>query len=159
MPDLRDPRFSLERETLKLVVQEPAVLGRLAKDVGPEDFTHPTYRAVWEIVAALGGPPAGAHDAGWANKLRDQAGSDAVSAAITSLGVEPLLKPADSDYAAAHVFRLQEITTMRRISEVKSKLQRTNPVEQSTDYNRMFGELVALEQHRRSLRERAIGSA
>jgi DNA primase len=159
LPDLRDPRFSLERETLKLIVQEPAVLGRLAKDMGPEYFTHPTYRAVWEIVAALGGPTAGAGDPGWPSRLRDQAGSDAVNRAITSLGVEPLLKPADSDYAAAHVFRLQEVTTMRRINEVKSKLQRTNPVQQAADYNRMFGELVALEQHRRSLRERAIGGA
>lgn len=159
LPDLRDPRFSLERETLKLIVQEPAVLGRLAKDMGPEDFTHPTYRAVWEIVAELGGPTAGANDPSWPSKLRDKAGTDAVNAAITSLGVEPLLKPADSDYAAAHVFRLQEVTTMRRINEVKSKLQRTNPVQAAADYNRMFGELVALEQHRRSLRERSIGGA
>lgn len=159
LPDLRDPRFSLERETLKLIVQEPAVLGRLAKDLGPEDFTHPTYRAVWEIVAELGGPTAGANDPSWPSKLRDRAGTDAVNAAITSLGVEPLLKPADSDYAAAHVFRLQEVTTMRRINEVKSRLQRTNPVQAAADYNRMFGELVALEQHRRSLRERSIGGA
>jgi DNA primase len=32
-------------------------------------------------------------------------------------------------------------------------------VEEQAEYNRMFGELVALEQHRRALRERAIGSA
>ena len=46
---------------------------------------------------------------------------------------------------------------MRRIADLKSKLQRTNPVEHATEYNRMFGELVALEQHRRTLREQAIG--
>ena len=46
--------------------------------------------------------------------------------------------------------RLQELTAKRRIAEVKSRLQRTNPVEQATEYNRMFGELVALEQHRRT---------
>jgi DNA primase len=46
---------------------------------------------------------------------------------------------------------------MRRIAGLKSRLQRTNPVDQATEYNRMFGELVALEQHRRNLRERAIG--
>ena len=34
----------------------------------PNDFTHPTYRAVWELVAAAGGPAAGAADAGWATK-------------------------------------------------------------------------------------------
>ena len=44
---------------------------------------------------------------------------------------------------------------MRRIADLKSRLQRTNPVEHATDYNRMFGELVALEQHRRNLRELA----
>jgi DNA primase len=41
---------------------------------------------------------------------------------------------------------------------VKSKLQRTNPVEETAAYNKMFGELVALEQQRRALREQAIGS-
>ena len=41
---------------------------------------------------------------------------------------------------------------------MKSRLQRTNPVEQAAEYNRMFGELVALEQHRRNLRERALGA-
>ena len=46
---------------------------------------------------------------------------------------------------------------MRAIADLKSKLQRTNPVERAEEYNRMFGELVALESHRRTLRERAIG--
>ena len=48
---------------------------------------------------------------------------------------------------------------MRRINDLKSKLQRTNPVEHPVDYNRMFGELVALEQHRRTLHEKAVGSS
>jgi DNA primase len=57
-----------------------------------------------------------------------------------------------------HVYRLQELTVNRRIAELKSKLQRTNPVEHPTDYNRMFGELVALEQHRRTLRNKVVGT-
>jgi len=32
-------------------------------------------------------------------------------------------------------------------------------VEHATEYNRMFGELVALEQHRRNLRELAVGGS
>ena len=47
--------------------------------------------------------------------------------------------------------------TERRIADVKARLQRTNPVEHALDYNRMFGELVVLEQHRRKLREGAVG--
>jgi DNA primase len=161
LPDLRDPRFSIERETLKLMIQHPAAVGRSAADVGGNDFTHPTYRAVWELVAANGGPATGAADPGWASRLRDTAADPAVSSAISALGVEPLRTAKDPEptYVAAHVYRLLELTAMRRIADLKSRLQRTNPVEQTADYNRMFGELVALEQHRRSMRELAVGAS
>ena len=55
LPSLRDPRFAIERETLKLVLQHPMVIGRTTSDLGPEDFIHPTYRGVWEAIAASGG--------------------------------------------------------------------------------------------------------
>ena len=159
LPDLRDPRFSLERETLKLVVQHPEAVGRMAKDVDGDDFTHPTYRAVWEAVTACGGPASAPGGEVWVSKLRDSLADPAVLQALTALAVEGLLssKEPTTAYVAAHVYRLQEITAMRRISDLKSRLQRTNPVEHATEYNRMFGELVALEQHRRTLREKAIG--
>lgn len=158
VPDLRDPRFSIERETLKLVIQHPMAIGRTTSDVGVEDFTHPTYRAVWELIAAAGGPVAGSGDEGWANRLRDAATDPETVSAISALGVEPLLaaKEVDAAYIALYVFRLLELTALRRIAEVKSRLQRTNPVENPQDYNRMFGELAALEQHRRSLQDRAL---
>ncbi|MDP3892026.1 DNA primase [Nocardioides sp.] len=159
LPDLRDPRFQLERETLKLVIQHPGAVGGTIRDVGVNDFTHPTFRGVWELVAASGGPAAGVKDPGWATGLRAGATDPEVSSAISALGVEPLLtaREPDAAYVAAHVYRLQELTAMRRITDLKSKLQRTNPVEEPTEYNRMFGELVALEQHRRTLREAAMG--
>jgi DNA primase len=149
----------LERETLKLVIQHSHAVGRSANEIGPNDFTHPTYRAVWELVLASGGPMAGANDPGWGTRLRDTATDPAVSSAISALGVEPLrtAKEPDHTYVAAHVYRLLELTAMRRIADLKSRLQRTNPVEHATEYNRMFGELVALEQHRRTLREAAVG--
>jgi DNA primase len=158
LPDLRDPRFVLERETLKLVVQEPASVARTAQDLGANDFTHPTYRAVWELVEKNGGLAAA--DADWAGRLRDHAGDQAVIAALSALAVEPVpsKKGADDAFVANTVYRLQELTAQRRIAEVKSRLQRTNPVEHTTEYNRMFGELTALEQHRRQLRDLALGA-
>ena len=167
MPDLRDPRFALERETLKLVVQSPQVVAPVAGDLGDNDFTHPTYAVVWDTVAALGGPAAAPEPDVWVGKLRDsllgQFDNDAKHPAVrafNALAVEPVLaaKEPDRAYAAAHVYRLQELTAVRRIADLKSKLQRTNPVDEATEYNRMFGELVALESHRRTLRERAIGA-
>ena len=159
LPDLRDPRFALERETLKLVIQHPDKVGRAAAEVGPNDFQHPTYRAVWALVTAAGGPSSSTPD--WSARLRDAAAADAaVSAAISALSVEalPTAKEPDDAYVAQHVFRLQELTTIRRIAEVKSRLQRTSPVDHAVEYNKMFGELVALEQHRRQLRDRVVGT-
>ena len=161
LPDPRDPRFSLERETLKLVVQHPQAIVSYAGDLGGNDFTHPVYRGVWDVVTTHGGPAAGAADAGWAARLRDGLTDPAVAATITALGVEPLVGAHEPDpgFVAAHVYKLLELTALRRIADVKSRLQRTNPVDEVTEYNRLFGELVALEQHRRGLRDRATGAA
>ena len=158
LPDPRDPRLMLERETLKLVVQYPAAVGATARDVDAEDFTHGAYRALWAGIQAAGGPTAA--DAQWASTLRDAQTDERLQSLISALTVEPLLsakEPGDA-YVGQHVHRLRELTAMRRIADLKSRLQRTNPVEHATEYNRMFGELVALEQHRRSLRERALES-
>ncbi len=132
-------------------------MARTSRDLGANDFTHPTYRTVWELVEQLGGP--GAADASWASRLRDRATDPAVSGALSALAVEPLLsrKGADDAFVANTVYRLQELTAQRRIADVKSRLQRTNPVDHATEYNRMFGELTALEQHRRQLRDLALG--
>ena len=158
LPDPRDPRLMLERETLKLVVQHPSVVGRTAREVDADDFTHGAYRALWTSIQAVGGPSAA--DAQWPATLRDAQSDARLQTLVSALAVEPLrsAKEPDDAYASQHVLRLRELTAMRRIADLKSRLQRTNPVEQATDYNRMFGELVALEQHRRSLRERALES-
>jgi DNA primase len=159
LPDLRDPRFALERETLKLILQHPEKVGRTSAEVGPNDFQHPTYRAVWALVTAAGGPSSATVD--WSSRLRDASREAATTSAISALAVEsmPTAKEIDEAYVAVHVHRLQELTAIRRIADLKSKLQRTNPVEHAADYNRMFGELVALEQHRRQLRDRVVGGA
>ena len=158
LPNPRDPRLFLERETLKLVVQHPSAVGRAAREIGAEDFTHGAYRALWAGVEASGGPTAATPQ--WAATLQDAHTDERLRSLVSALAVEPLhsTKVPDDAYVAQHVHRLRELTAMRRIADLKSRLQRTNPVEQAVEYNKMFGELVALEQHRRSLRERALES-
>ncbi|SDR81933.1 DNA primase [Nocardioides scoriae] len=158
LPDARDPRFYLERETLKLVVQHPKAVGAAADDLGPGDFTHGAYRALWATVVAAGGVRAA--DVQWASRLRDHVTDPRLTGLVSALTVEPLRSAGEPNdaYVAQHVHRLRELTAQRRIAELKSRLQRTNPVEHATDYNKMFGELVALEQHRRALREKGLES-
>jgi DNA primase len=156
LPDARDPRLVIERETLKLAVQHPALVSRWVEDVDADDFTHPAYQALWRLLVERGLPTE--PDARWVASLR---GADPrLDDLVTALAVESLKAPKEPDlaYARQHVSRLRELTALRRITALKSKLQRTNPVEQAADYNRMFGELVALEQHRRQLRDLAVAS-
>lgn len=159
LPDLRDPRFAIERETLKLALQHPMTIGRTTAEIGTNDFTHPTYRAVWELVEKEGGFAGGAGDSERPARIRAAATDPAVASAVTELTVEPILAAGEPDkaYVSHHVFRLLELTALRRIADIKSRLQRTNPVEHAAEYNRMFGELAALEQHRRALRDNIVG--
>ncbi len=156
LPDPRDPRIALERETLKLVIQLPDVIAPALAEVTGDDFTHPAYKAVWAVVTLVGGVAAA--DPQWTSRLQANSADERVQSLLSALSVEamPTSKVPDAGYAAQHVHRLRELTALRRISDVKSKLQRTNPVDEAVEYNRMFGELVALEQHRRTLRELAM---
>ncbi|MBA2738785.1 MAG: DNA primase [Nocardioidaceae bacterium] len=151
-----DPRFADEREALKAAVQYPQLMPA-PPGLDGGDFHHPLLRAVWAAVAAA--PLPAEADGGWLDGVRERAGAQA-SSVLSRLAVEPLRTTGEPDarLVAALLARVQELTAARRVEAVKSRLQRTNPVDQPADYNRMFGELVALEQHRRELRERAIGS-
>jgi DNA primase len=158
LPDPRDPRLVLERETLKLVVQRPDLVAPSMTDVDDNDFTHPAYAALWRAIAKLGGPAAA--DDQWTHRLQAGFEDARLRDLLAALAVEPVKSQREPTrgYADQHVHRLRELTALRRIAELKSRLQRTNPVEHAADYNRMFGELVALEQHRRHLRDLATES-
>jgi DNA primase len=154
MPDPGERRFSIERDVLKLALQHPTSLTPSWGDLESEDFVHPYHRAVFDAMAAQGAPADTSPDA----VLRSL--PDAATGLVSGLSVEPLAVTGvpDERLATAYVVRLRELTALRRIEQVKSRLQRTSPVTDASVYNRMFGELVALESHRRALREQAIGS-
>ena len=61
-------------------------------------------------------------------------------------------------FLIAHSAGLQLLTVMRTITALKSRLQRTNPVEEQHKYNQMFSELVVLEARRKALHTRSIGA-
>jgi DNA primase len=157
--DPNDPIAQVERETLKLAVQRPALLGPAFDVVPAEALVSPGHAEVRALIAELGGTAA-ATGPEWAGRLREAAPNAEVRDMITSLAVEPLRSNGDPDdrYACAMLSRLQEVQVTREITKLQSKLGRLNPVEHQEEYNRLFGDLVALEQQRRALRERGIGS-
>ncbi|HLR85563.1 MAG TPA: DNA primase [Nocardioidaceae bacterium] len=156
-PSLGEERFSDERELLQAIVQYPQVAAERLDGLDGDDFTHPIARSVWELIEK--DQPTADADSGWIARLRDAASDDATRQVIAALATQPLRTQGEvtEPLMTALVARVQELTTRRRIHELKSRLQRTNPVDDASEYNRMFGDLVALEQQRRTLRERAVG--
>ena len=63
----------------------------------------------------------------------------------------------DDQQVAVTLARLQLASVTRRLQEVKSRVQRLNPVTHKDEYLALAGELFSLEQHARALREQAVG--
>jgi DNA primase len=83
-----------------------------------------------------------------------------VNSLVVSLAVEPLLiENPTMSYATAYTSKLRLLTVSRQIGKIKSRLQRTNPVEDPTTYNKTFSELVVLEAQRKQLQNRSLGVA
>ena len=161
--DVADPVIQVEREALKLAVQRPALCGPAFDVLGPAAFTAPPHAAVRELIDGCGGARGAASAQEWVVRLRDAAPDDQVRGFVTRLAVEALWVPRadgepDARYADAVLARVEELAVSRRIAEVKSRLQRLNPVDAQPEYNRTFGDLVALEQRRKALVEKAAGA-
>ena len=152
------PEFADERETLKALAQFPHLAREHVDDVNENDFTHPVAQEIWRHISAQEWPAA--PDPTWVPRISDALPSDDLRKVLSVAAVEPLRGREASMQAvvAATIAKLQARTLSRRITELKSKLQRTNPVEQTESYNQMFGELIELEQQHRAMRGRVIGA-
>jgi DNA primase len=161
VPSPRDQRFVIEWDVLKVAMQHPALVGVAFDELDDQDFTHPWLAAIRAAMAKIGGPSTAPPGEAWVVAVRDAIGNDPAAAVVGALAVDPLRlgREPDEPYALALLARLQELTCARRIQDLKSKLQRTNPIDRPDEYNRMFGELIALEAYKAELRNRAISGA
>ncbi len=161
--DANDPVVNLERQALKLAIQRPALCGPVFDSLVRDDFSVPVHAAVRELIAGCGGVAAAGTAREWAARVIDAAPNDRAREFVTRLAVERVETPradgeADARYAEEVLARVGELAVSRQISTLKSRLQRLNPTDSQSDYNRTFGDLVALEQRRKALLERASGA-
>jgi DNA primase len=158
--DMGDPVIQLEREALKLAVQRPALCGPVFDALGAESFSAPVHASVFGLITQCGGTGSAAGGREWAERLRTGAPDDRARAFVTRLAVEPMRVPrsdgeADARYAQAVLARVEELSVSREIARIKSRLQRMNPIDEQPAYNRMFGDLVALEQRKKGLSDQS----
>lgn len=156
-PNPKDPTLWPQREALKSALQYPAMAGPVFDGLPVDSFTHPGYATVRQAITTAGGTASGLGGAEWIEAVR--AADPAAANLINELSVEAFQAEEDKlpRYIASVLARLQEVWVGREIAELKSKLQRMSPVEQSDEYHALFGDLVAMEQYRRSLLQQASG--
>ncbi len=153
------PAAMVEREALKLALQSPVLAGPVFDSTPAGDYAHPVYAAVRTAIEAAGGVASATSGAVWVERVRAECDDLAAAAMVAELAVDPLLIDGEPDprYVGVTLARLQYSGAARRVDEVKSKLQRMNPITAKDEYARMIGELVSLEAHARALREQAAG--
>jgi DNA primase len=150
--NLTDPVLVLEREVLKVRLQLPT-LSHSWVDLEPTAFSFPLYNQL----------RAGIDNQSEFNiqELIDKAESEELKSLITELTVEPIRTDGEvSDRYITSIFaRLREVALSRSIAEIKSTLQRLNPVENDAQYQEIFGQLVGMEAARRVQKELALGES
>ncbi|SDE60967.1 DNA primase [Auraticoccus monumenti] len=156
LPDPADHRLLVERETCQLIVQRPDLFDATLSGLDPGEFTHPAYAG---LVVAMHAALTSEGTADWVSDIRAATEDPVVEQLAVALAVEPLRRAdADQGYADVHVARVKLLAVSRSIADVKSRLQRTNPVEQTTRYNQMFSTLLGLEALRKELQVKSIGA-
>ena len=149
-PNPQEPRLILEREVLKARLQMPTLILNWA-EIESNAFTHPAYSQLAAIISAA--PEQSSIEI-------EQVADENMRALFTELNVEPIRADGEvtGHYVESIVARLREVAISRAIADLKSSLQRLNPVENEQEYTAAFTSLVALETTRRGLHDLALRS-
>ncbi len=149
-PNPQEQRLILEREVLKARLQMPSLISNWG-EIELDAFTHPAYKQLSEIIGKL--------DEQSSVEI-EQIADENMRSLFTELNVEPIRADGEvtGQYVESIVARLREVGISRAIAELKSSLQRLNPVENEQEYNQAFAGLVALETTRRGLHDLALRS-
>jgi DNA primase len=149
-PNPQEPRLILEREVLKARLQMPTLILNWAQ-IENNAFTHPAYSQLAAIISAA--PEQSSIEI-------EQVADENMRALFTELNVEPIRADGEvtGHYVESIVARLREVAISRAIADLKSSLQRLNPVENEQEYTAAFTSLVALETTRRGLHDLALRS-
>ncbi|WP_433598974.1 DNA primase [Nocardia sp. CA-135953] len=160
-PNPNDPTLLPQRQALGAALQYPAIAGAVFDSIETEAFTHPAYAAVRALISQAGGTATGLSGAEWVNAVSDSTDDLTLRALVSELSGEQI--PMKSAHDVPRVVtgllaRVQEAWVGRQVAELKSKLHRVSSTEQQEAYMELFGDLVALEQYRKSLEAQVMGN-
>lgn len=161
-PDPRRVEHRVEREALKAILQQPEVSGAWYAIVEDAAFTFEPYRAAHRAVMSalnvIDPAEVSAHE--WIESVMAHAADDSVRTTLSALLVEPINAENGQQierYVTGVIAKLQELDAIRRIAELKGRLQRLDPEADASEQEGLFAQLLALEGHRRSLADHTRG--
>jgi DNA primase len=142
----------LEREVLKIKLQLPE-LAHGWVDLELTAFSFPLYSSLRTLIDN--------QKEFDTQELINKSDSDELKSLVTELIVEPIRTDGEVSerYITSIFARLREVALSRAIAEIKSTLQRLNPVENDAQYQEIFGQLVGMEAARRVQKELALGES
>jgi DNA primase len=158
-PDPRDQRLKAQRDVLKAALQLPALAGPVYDSLPEDAFSHPAYLAVHQAIQAAGGTGSGLTGPELAEAVTERCTEATVRTLVSELSVEvmPTKDESDTRYVDGVLAGLQKELVGRQIAEMKSRLQRLNPLTNAEEYRSVFGDLVAFEEYHKALTKQASG--
>nr|WP_268913625.1 DNA primase [Corynebacterium uropygiale] len=159
-PNPRDPVLWPQRESLKAALQYPELASSYFDGIPEDAFTHPAYRAIRHAMGEAGGCASAQGEPGvdFPSRVAQNLRDETASSLISELVVEEIRVEADSleAYIDSALSRLQEVQVGNQIAELKAQLQRMRMSDDQEAYNAIFADIIALEEARRSLNDRAF---
>jgi DNA primase len=144
--EVRVPSREVEKEALKLLMQFPDLAGDRLEALDDDHFTKESHRKVLALLRkSTGQAPA---------EVIGRLQEERMARFLAELAVEPVKGEVGKEYAERVFSRLEEFFLSRRIDIMKKRLERLNPLTESTSFDSLYGELIALEGERRKVRAR-----
>lgn len=165
IPGPREPHLWPQREALKLALQYPQIAGSYFDGITEDAYSNEAYRTIRRAISTLGGVTAGGEQPGveWLAAVAGEMPDLMARNFVSELAVEPIklgeTGNPDNDleaYADSVLSRLQEARVGDQVAQLKAQLGRMRPSDDEESYNSLFADLVALEQARRELNDRAF---
>jgi DNA primase len=148
-----------QRDVLKAALQLPALAGPVYDSLPDDAFPNAAYLAVHRAIRAVGGTASGLTGPELASAVAQRCEQPMLRTLVSELAVEvlPTKDENDTRYVAGILAGLQKELVGRQIAELKSRLQRLNPISNKDEYHSVFGDLVAFEEYHKALVRQASG--
>lgn len=159
-PDPRDPRSAVEREVLKLVLQQPDLVAADYPSIPVTVFSDPAYGALHEAVLAAGGPGDAPPGPAWMGVVSERLAPGVLRSLVSELAVEPPHQrngQPTAEYAGRVLAAMAERAAAAEERRLGSALQRASAQGDRERAAALQADLFSMTAYRRALAQRARG--